>query len=369
MDKKNFFTSFPVEPAMSSPATRFEDRAFLLLLVATTLLFFWMLRPFFNIIFWAVVIGLLSRPLFLFLRRRLGPTTSSLLCVLTSLIVIVVPCIYLFYTCANEIAQLYARLSGDAHALSEIVDRLRQAVPGALEWLERFGYTPDAIKAKLSELAVKASGILASNTVALGSITVNLVVDMAMMLYLAFFLVRDGERFHALLIRALPFGDHREELLFRKFAEVLRATIKGSVLVAMAQGALGGVIFALLDIRAPVLWGVVMSLLSLIPLVGAGLVWAPVAVYLLLTGDIVSGLVLMAYGVCVIGLADNILRPLLVGRDTKLPDFMVLLSTLGGFMLFGMDGFVSGPVLAVFFVTVWQIFMDEFAQRQEGASA
>lgn len=350
----------------SSVSSRFEDRAFLLLLAATTILFFWMLRPFFNIIFWAVVVGLLSRPLFVFLqRRKLGASLASLLCVLTSLVVIIVPCVYLFYTCANEIAQLYTRLSGDSHALSDFVERLRQAVPGALEWLERFGYTPESLKAKLSEQAVKISGILAANTVALGSITINLVVDMAMMLYLAFFLVRDGEHFRRLLIRALPFGDHREELLFQKFAEVLRATIKGSVLVAMAQGALGGIIFALLDIRAPVLWGVVMSLLSLIPLVGAGLVWAPVSVYLLLTGEIVPGLVLMAYGVCVIGLADNVLRPLLVGRDTKLPDFMVLLSTLGGFMMFGMDGFVSGPILAVFFVTVWQIFMEEFAARQE----
>ncbi len=355
---------------MSSPvSTPFEDRAFLLLLAATSLLFFWMLHPFFNIIFWAVVIGLLSRPLFVFLRRRgIGASLASLLCVLTSLVVIVVPCVYIFYTCANEISQLYARLRGDAHALSDVVERLREAVPGALELIERFGYTPESLKAKLSEQAVKVSGILASNTVALGSITVNLVMDMAMMLYLAFFLVRDGERFRALLIRALPFGDHREELLFQKFAEVLRATVKGSVLVAVAQGALGGVIFAVLDIRAPVLWGVVMSLLSLIPLVGAGLVWAPVAVYLLLTGEIVSGLALMAYGVCVIGLADNILRPLLVGRDTKLPDFLVLLSTLGGFMMFGMDGFVSGPVLAVFFVTLWQIFMEEFSQGSAGSS-
>lgn len=108
------------------------------------------------------------------------------------------------------------------------------------------------------------------------------------------------------------------------------------------------------------LWGVVMTLLSLIPVVGAGVVWAPVAGYLLLTGDHVSGVVLLAYGVFVIGLADNILRPVLVGRDTKLPDFMVLLSTLGGFSLFGMDGFVTGPMLAVLFVTVWKIFMDEF---------
>ena len=172
--------------------------------------------------------------------------------------------------------------------------------------------------------------------------------------------MRDGRQLRVLLIRALPFGDHREDLLFAKFAEVLRATVKGSLLVAMAQGALGGLIFWILDIKAPVLWGVVMTLLSLIPVVGAGVVWAPVAGYLLLTGDYVSGVVLLAYGVFVIGLADNILRPVLVGRDTKLPDFMVLLSTLGGFSLFGMDGFVTGPMLAVLFVTVWKIFMDEF---------
>ena len=170
----------------------------------------------------------------------------------------------------------------------------------------------------------------------------------------------DGTKIQELLIMALPFGDHREKLLFRKFAEVTRATVKGSLLVAAAQGALGGVIFWLLDIHAALLWGVVMTALALIPVVGAALVWGPVAVYLLLTGDYWDGGILLAYGSTVIGLADNILRPLLVGRDTKLPDFLVLLSTLGGFVFFGMDGFVTGPTLAVLFVTVWQIFIAEF---------
>ena len=103
-----------------------------------------------------------------------------------------------------------------------------------------------------------------------------------------------------------------------------------------------------------------MTALALIPVVGAALVWGPVAIYLLLTGDYWDGGILLAYGSTVIGLADNILRPLLVGRDTKLPDFLVLLSTLGGFVFFGMDGFVTGPTLAVLFVTVWQIFIAEF---------
>ena len=103
-----------------------------------------------------------------------------------------------------------------------------------------------------------------------------------------------------------------------------------------------------------------MTALALIPVVGAALVWGPVAVYLLLTGNYWDGGILLVYGSTVIGLADNILRPLLVGRDTKLPDFLVLLSTLGGFVFFGMDGFVTGPTLAVLFVTVWQIFIAEF---------
>lgn len=340
---------------------RFEDRAFLLLLAGVSLAFLWMLRPFFDVIFWGIVIALLSTPVYDALqRRRMGRNLAALTCVILSLVLIIVPCAYIFYTFINEVANLYARLTSGGHDIRETLERLREVAPGVQDWLTRYGYGPEVITQKLSELAVKISGLVARNTVALGGSTVNFLVDLCIMLYLAFFLVRDGKQLRVLLIRALPFGDHREDLLFAKFAEVLRATVKGSLLVAMAQGALGGLIFWILGIKAPVLWGVIMTLLSLIPVVGAGVVWAPVAGYLLLTGDHVSGVVLLAYGVFVIGLADNILRPVLVGRDTKLPDFMVLLSTLGGFSLFGMDGFVTGPMLAVLFVTVWKIFMDEF---------
>jgi predicted PurR-regulated permease PerM len=130
--------------------------------------------------------------------------------------------------------------------------------------------------------------------------------------------------------------------------------------VAAIQGALGGLIFWLLGISGAVLWGVVMAVLSLIPMVGAGLVWAPVAIYLFAVGDWVQGTVLAVFGAGVIGLVDNLLRPMLVGRDTKLPDYIVLLSTLGGFVLFGINGFVIGPLIAALFVAVWEIFTREF---------
>ncbi len=349
------------EYLMFADMRRFETRAFLLLLAAATVLFGWLLLPFFDVLFWAVVIGVLFSPVNIFLRdgRGMGPNIASALTVLLCLFVIILPLAWILYSCLSEGAALYARLASGTDSLAEAVDRLREAFPAAQEWLARYGYDAARIKAEVSRLALSLGGLIAKNTVAFGGGAAHFLTNLALVLYIAFFLVRDGERLKGLLIRALPFGDHREERLFRKFAGVMRATVKGSLLVAMAQGALGGLIFWMLDIRAAVLWGVVMTLLSLIPVVGATLVWGPTAVYLLVTGHYWQGAILIAYGACVIGLADNLLRPVLVGRDTKLPDFLVLLSTLGGFMMFGMDGFVTGPTLAVLFVTVWQIFMEE----------
>ena len=358
------FIHRPAEGSVPLPPTRFENNAFLGLLLVTSLAFLWMLRPFFDDIFWSVVIALLFTPFYRRVQRwGLGSTTAALLTILLSLALIILPAAYLFYTCASELSQLYQRLSGNQQELLDRLDRLRQALPGVVTWLDQFGYGPEKLKSMISGAAVNISGFLARQTVSIGGGTVNWFIDLAIVLYLGFFLVRDGERIRTLLIRALPFGDHREEMLFARFAQMLRATVRGTLLVAIAQGTLGGIIFALLDIRGPVLWGVIMTLLSLIPVVGAAVIWLPVAGYLLATGEYASGAILMAYGVCVIGLADNVLRPVLVGRDTKLPDFMVLLSTLGGFALFGLDGFITGPVLAVLFVTIWQIFMDEFTGR------
>lgn len=152
-------------------------------------------------------------------------------------------------------------------------------------------------------------------------------------------------------------------MLFAKFAEVTRATIKGNLVVAIIQGALSGVIFAILGIPGALLWGVVMILLSLIPVVGAALIWGPVAIYLFAAGEWVQGSVLVGFGVGVIGLVDNVLRPILVGRDTKLPDYIVLLSTLGGIGLFGLSGFVIGPLIAVLFAAFWDIFAREFSAQ------
>jgi predicted PurR-regulated permease PerM len=129
---------------------------------------------------------------------------------------------------------------------------------------------------------------------------------------------------------------------------------------------LGGIIFWFLDLPAPVLWGVVMAFLSLLPAIGSALVWFPVALYLLATGAVWQGLLLIAYGVLVIGLVDNLLRPLLIGMDTKLPDYLVLICTLGGIAIFGLNGLVIGPVIAAMFVATWDIFSNRTEVSKTG---
>jgi predicted PurR-regulated permease PerM len=165
---------------------------------------------------------------------------------------------------------------------------------------------------------------------------------------------------------AIPLREEQKAALFGRFAVVVRATVKGGILVAIVQGALGGLAFWFLGVHAPLLWAVLMSFLSLLPAIGAGIVWLPVAIYFLATGSIWQGVGLIAYGVLVIGLVDNLLRPFLVGKDTKLPDYVVLLSTLGGIEVFGLNGFVIGPVVAAMFMVAWENFTSSRQLRQDG---
>jgi predicted PurR-regulated permease PerM len=148
----------------------------------------------------------------------------------------------------------------------------------------------------------------------------------------------------------------RQRSLAWRFTTVIRATVKGNLVVALVQGVLGWLIFLILGVGAPVLLGVLIAVLSLLPAVGAPVVWVPVAIYLYATGQVWQSITLAVFGALVIGSADNILRPILVGKDTKLPDYVVLISTLGGLAVFGANGFVIGPVIAALFVAVWEIF-------------
>lgn len=346
--------------------TALERRSFLLALLAVTLLFLYLLKPFFGALFWAAVIGLLFHPLYVRFLKAWGdrPNLAALTTLLIGMVIGIIPALFVIGSFFQEGAELYQRVQRGELDPGSYLEGLRETFPAAQAFFGRLGIDLDNVKAQLSAAAITVSRYIAQHAVQLGQGTLQWFVSLGLMLYVAFFMLRDGPRLVTLLVRALPLGDEREHLLLAKFAEVTRATVKGNLVVAVVQGTLGGIIFFLLGIPGALLWAVVMTLLSLIPVAGAGLIWGPVAIYLFAIGDWVQGLILTAFGVGVIGLVDNVLRPILVGRDTKLPDYIVLLSTLGGFVLFGINGFVIGPLLAALFVAFWQIFMREFYAPQ-----
>jgi predicted PurR-regulated permease PerM len=341
---------------------KMEQLTFLLFLALVTVLFLFLLKPFFAPIFWACVISLLFYPLQMQLLERWGnrPNLIALTTLLVCVVVVIMPVLLILSAFVAEGADLYARIESGEFNPNTYIDRVREAFPfleRVLDWLE---LDRAALEEQASTGALAASGFAARNVFSLGQSTFNFVLSLALMLYMTFFLLRDGSTLIDLITRALPLGDERERLLFSKFAEVTRATIKGNLVVAIVQGALGGIIFWVLGITTPVLWGVAMAIVSLIPAVGAGLIWVPFAIYLFVIGNTTAGTILVVYGIGVIGLADNVLRPILVGRDTKLPDWLVLLSTLGGLVMFGINGFVMGPLIAAVFIVFWQIFSKDY---------
>ena len=341
---------------------KFQKRSFVVLLLLVSVAFIWLLQPFFEAIFWAAVIAVLAYPVQRGLRRKLGrhENLAAAITLLLCLFVFIVPVLFVIFTLLQEGVGFYQRLEAGEINFSGFFDQLQQLVPQFMVILDRLDLEVETLNSQITQGTIAGSSFLAGKVLIFGQNTVQFAISFALMLYLLFFFLRDGNELVLLLIRALPLGDNRERLLFTKFSEVSRATVRGSMLVAIIQGTLGGLIFRLLEIEGALLWGVIMAMLALLPALGAALIWFPVAVYLLLTGSVRQGLVLAVFGMLVISLVDNVLRPMFVGRDTKLPDYVVLLSTLGGLWFFGLSGFMIGPLLAALFIAFWGIFMREF---------
>jgi len=271
---------------------------------------------------------------------------------------VVLPTVLISVALAREAGAVYERLQSGALDPALYFRGVFEALPpGVTAWLDRFGLVDFSIlQQRLTDALAQGSRFIAAQALGIGQGTFEFIVQLFITLYLAFFLIRDGDSLARVLRHAVPLAPAHQRELLGKFAVVVRATVKGNLLVAALQGLLGGLAFWFLGLQGALLWAVLMAFLSLLPAVGAALVWGPVALFYLLTGALWQGLALTAWGVLVIGLVDNLLRPLLVGKDTRLPDYVVLITTLGGMAVLGINGFVLGPAIAAMFVAVWHIY-------------
>jgi len=339
-----------------------KDKSLAVLLLLVSIAFIWILLPFYGAVFWAVILGILFAPLQRRLQLKFGwqRNLTSLLTLGICLLIAILPVIVLSIFLVQEGTALYKNIESGELDIAGYVAQFKHSLPPYFQHLlDRFGMGElNGLREKIIKSAMTGNEFFATQAFSFGQGTFEFIVSFFIMLYLLFFFLRDGAELARKVRMAVPLEENQKRRLQLKFNRVVRATVKGNLVVAITQGALGGLIFWFLDIPSALIWAVLMAFLSLLPAVGAGIIWAPVAAFFLFTGAMWQGVTLVLFGVFVIGLVDNVLRPILVGKDTKMPDYMILISTLGGLAIFGLNGFVIGPLIAALFMSSWAIFIE-----------
>ena len=332
---------------------------FIFILALVTWAFFDVLSPYFSAILWAAILTVIFNPVKNRLRTVLGDRNglASLLTIGIICLIVFIPLMVILSSLAIELNVVYTKLQENNTQFPEVVASIFNHLPDwASGFLADHNLTNAAqIQKKLSDVALQGGQYLAGSAFLIGKGTFGFAISFGIMLYLLFFLLKDGPYLVRLILESLPLSNHVKQHLFAKFAAVARATVKGTVAVALAQGALGGLAFWIVGLDGSILWGALMAFLSLIPAVGSAIIWVPAAVYLFATGQLWQGAFIVGFFVIIVGLVDNILRPLLVGKDTKMPDYLILITTIGGMEIYGINGFVIGPLIAALFIACWNL--------------
>jgi predicted PurR-regulated permease PerM len=337
-------------------------KIFLLILVAfISFLFFRMIDSFLVTLFMAAILSGMSYPLY---KKLLGwcrghQAIASGVTIVIVLVVIIVPLTAFFGLITAEAVQI-------AQGVAPWVEQQIQQ-PNELErLLERLPFAEplapyqDQIATKAAQLAGNIGTFIVNSLAAGTKGTATFFFHLFVMLYAMFFFLMDGRTLLNKILYYMPLAPEDENRMVEKFVSVARATIKGTLIIGIVQGGLGGLAFAVVGIKGAAFWGTVMGVLSIIPGVGTALIWLPADIMLFASGHITAGILLFIWCAAVVGTADNILRPWLVGKDTKMPDLLIMLGTLGGLLLFGAAGIVIGPIIAALFVTIWDIYGHAF---------
>jgi predicted PurR-regulated permease PerM len=334
------------------------QRGFLLILVvAVTLVFAWMIRSFLVTLLLAALFSSLARPLYLrfldYTRGRRHAAAGA--AILVFVLLIILPALGFVGVVANEAVNVTQNVApwvqekiGNKAELERSLHRLpgfKYVTPYSEQIVNGVG---DAVSG-LGNTMFKAASALTAGTLVF-------FVNFAIMLYAMFFFFIDGPAILDKMLYYLPLHSRDERKLLNGIRSTARATIKGIVVIGAIQGCLAGLAFWAAGIPSPLFWGTVMAVLSVVPNVGSALIWVPACIYLFIKGDTTAATLVFLWCAVVVGSADNVLRPILVGKDTQMPELLVLLSTLGGLTMFGLEGFILGPGLALIFLTIWDIY-------------
>jgi predicted PurR-regulated permease PerM len=334
---------------MAQAHERETERIAVLLFYGTVLLIGYLayriVEPFLVPIGWAIVLAICLEPLQVRMRPRLGPTRTALVLTLVTLVLLALPLAFAGTALLNEGQQVVTSLraeleskGGPSALLHSGWGWLRGKAPFLPSEEEAIGEVTGRAGDVAGFMASRAGGVLAGAAAFL--------FDLGITLCVLFFLLRDSDAFTAGLRRLLPFEREQNERLSLITQRLVSASVSATVAISLVQGIVGGVTFALLGITGAAVWGLIMGLLAFLPLVGATLVWLPAAAWLLLSGSVVKGIILLAVGLGIMGNVDNVVRPLFLSEHAQMNTLVVLVSLLGGVSAFGFIGVVLGPLVA-----------------------
>jgi len=352
-----------MEPLTTS-GTNLRTAFVLLLVAAVTALFLAVAWPFLKPLLLGALLAGLFHPLYRWITRLLGGRQSLGAAVtLLVLLVLVLGPISVFLGIVVQQA-----LTVSDQAIPWLTQHLGAASTfNVNEWvMQRFPalakYMPsqEQLLEQVGTAAKTAGAFLVTFASRMTVTTASFLLNLFVMLYAMFFFFKDGHKILERIFYYLPLSDEDETSMLARFTSITRATIKGTLVIGIIQGALGGIAFRVAGIEGAALWGTIMTILSIIPGIGAPLVWVPVVIVLFVNGQYVTATLLLVWCGAVVATIDNFLRPILVGRDAQMPDLLILIGTLGGLFLFGPMGFIVGPIICGLFLTVWDIYGTTF---------
>ena len=318
-----------------------------------------MLQPFIEVLLWAVVLVIVFMPVHRRVRARVGsPGWSAMVSCLLVVVVILVPLTLITLAVVREmthIAQALQPKAGDAGAPG-LLDPNSPYVGRALAWVGQYVDLEQFDSQQfVAERLKSVGGAIAGRTLGFVGGAVGFVVEIFFVIFTMYYLFRDGERMREAVHGLMPLDDRRAHEIIDRTQEVISASVYGVLVIALIQGTLGGLAFWALGLPSPLLWGVVMVFLSMIPMAGAFVVWVPAAIYLVATGHWGKAIMLTVWGALVIGSVDNFLRPKLVGEKTRLHELLIFFSVLGGLQVFGVIGLVLGPVVVAITIALLDV--------------
>ena len=289
-----------------------------------------------------------------------SPNLSSFLTVLIVVFIIIIPVTILGSLIVKESLEIYDSINTNRGAIVETIKNV-------IEWVknnpitQRFNINEQMLAERLTDITKTITGYIFTAVKNLTQNSLTFLVMFIITLYTLYFFLRDGEKMLKKLMHICPLGDKHEIILYKKFTSTTRATLKGTMIIGAIQGALGALLFTIVGVQGALIWGIIMMLFSVIPGFGSYIVWLPAALVMFVLGNVWQGVVIILVGALIISTVDNLIRPVLIGKDTQMHPLLILFSTLGGIVFFGISGFVIGPIITALLLSLWEMYEEYYS--------